>query len=94
MIKHESKKLVIVSNDLSSEFSHRCGRHLLDVKAFSSATLNEICRFILRLLFQEIRGVTAIRNQQDIILCKKRGKSQHGIKPYTITRDIYQHGGG
>lgn len=57
------------------------------METFSSALLYEICRFIQRLLFQEIWRVTAIRYQHDIIL--NGGKKSHkGLNTHPLTRDF------
>lgn len=57
------------------------------METFSSALFYEICRFIQRLLFQEIWSVTALRNQQDIIL-NGRNKSHKEFNAHSLTADV------
>lgn len=49
---------------------HNLCRYILNIEAFSSTLLYEICRFVSQLLVQEVWSVSAIRNQQDVILQK------------------------
>lgn len=61
-----------ISPDFCQCFTHTnttC-RHILNMEAFSSTLLDEICRFVNELLVQEVWNVSAIRNQQDVILQK------------------------
>lgn len=48
-----------------------CG-YLLNMEAFSSTLLDEICRSVDQLLVQEVWSGSAIWNQQDVILQKNR----------------------
>lgn len=61
-----------LQTSVSASHTHKhnlCG-HILNMEAFSSTLLDEICRFVNELLVQEVWSVSAIRNQQDVILQK------------------------
>lgn len=66
------------------EWLNVLGVDLLNIETFSSALLDEICRFIQRLLDQQIWSVTAYRHQHDVIL--SGGEKLHKEKLHKISK--------